>query len=136
LHTTYASKYLSFTAVENEDRNHQPLKAVTSAQDALWTRYGANGQRTFPFLDFGNKYLVPGPSYDPKVLAGLTQTQIAAKLSNPNDPVAKAIDGGANVLTAAICGITNNQPASVCSSQAITAISTRLNAQPTPTPSS
>ena len=46
------------------------------------------GQQTgYPFLDFGNKFFVLGPSYVPDVLAGLNQQEIAAKLSNPKDPV-------------------------------------------------
>ena len=49
-------------------------------------------------------------------LAGLTWSQIAADLSNPNSTVAKAVDGTANNFTAAICKMTGNQPASACTS--------------------
>jgi hypothetical protein len=41
---------------------------------------------------------------------------IAADLHNPNSPVAKAVLGVANYITAAICGMTGNQPASACTS--------------------
>ena len=37
-------------------------------------------------------------------------------MKNPNSHVAKAIDGTANYMTAAICKMTGNQPASACTS--------------------
>ena len=65
-------------------------------------------------MDFGNKYLIAGASYSPQVLAGLSWATIGADLSNPNSAVAKAVDGTANYITAAICKLTGNQPASAC----------------------
>jgi len=58
-----------------------------------------------PFLDIGNSAFVMGPSFDANVLAGLDQDEIAAKLTNPNDPVTQDIVGTANYLTAAICSM-------------------------------
>jgi Domain of unknown function (DUF929) len=130
-HSSYSSKYLAFDPVENEDRNRKPLVEPTRAQTALWGKYGkVNGDVGYPFLDFGNKYVVLSPSYDPSVLKGLTQEQIASKLADPSDPVAKGVDGTANLLSAAICSITNNQPASVCDSQTITGIEGQLATLP------
>jgi hypothetical protein len=40
--------------------------------------------------------------------------------------VATAIDGTANQITASICAITGNQPASVCNSPTIAAIAKKL----------
>jgi hypothetical protein len=48
------------------------------------------------------------------VLAGLTWNQIAADLHNPGSAVAAGALGAANYITAAICGLTNGQPASAC----------------------
>ena len=45
---------------------------------------------------------------------GLNWNKIAADLHDPNSAVAKAEDGEANYITAAICKMTNNQPASAC----------------------
>jgi thiol-disulfide isomerase/thioredoxin len=123
---SYTSKYLTFTPVENEDRNRNKLEPVSSTENALWNKY-TNNSPGYPFLDFGNKYVVSGPTYDPQVLAGLTQAQIASKLADPSDPVAKSADGAANELTAAICGITNNRPASVCSDPVVSGLETSLN---------
>jgi hypothetical protein len=96
---------------------HRLLQAPTSAQSNLWATYSQRFgvPEGFPFLDVGNRVFTAGPSYDPKILSGLTQSAIAAKLANPRDPVTRAIVGSANYLTAAICSITDQQPASVCS---------------------
>jgi hypothetical protein len=47
-------------------------------------------------------------------------------LSNPNSSVAKRIDGLANLFAAAICKVTNDQPAGVCSSSGVVAAAGRL----------
>jgi hypothetical protein len=121
----YSSKYLTFTAVENEDRNHNPLQKTTSAQTATWVKVG--GSQSYPFLDFGNKYKITGPSFDPALLKGLSQAQIASQLANSKSKVSQAINGAANVITAAICGMTNNEPATVCSSSTITTLASRFS---------
>ena len=120
-HATYSSPYLTFTPDEIQTNLPDPstgtyttLQAPTAAQQALVSKYdGSNG--AIPFIDFGNHYMISGVSYDPGVLAGLSWSTIATDLSNPNSAVAKAVDGTANYITAAICkGLTNNQPASAC----------------------
>src|SRR5690242_21031913 len=48
----YTSKYLTFTAIENENGQKKILQPVTKAQQALWTQYGStNGQVGYPFID-------------------------------------------------------------------------------------
>jgi len=121
--STYTSPYLTFTPVETTTNvpdassplGYVPLQTPTSAQLALQTKYGG-AQGTIPFIDFGNKYAISGASYSNQVLVGLSWSQIAADLHNPNSPVAQAIDGTANYITAAICKMTGNQPASACTS--------------------
>jgi hypothetical protein len=111
--------------VENEDRNQKPLQATTAAQNATWIKVG--GSQSFPFVDFGNKYKITGPSFDPGILKGLTQAQIASQLTNPKSKPAQAINGAANYITAAICGMTNNQPSTVCSSPTIKALKSKID---------
>jgi thiol-disulfide isomerase/thioredoxin len=123
----YTSQYLTFSPVEMQTNipdkatgGYTNLQTPTAAQNALLSKYdvppyvpaGSNG--SIPFIDFGNKYLIAGASYNPQVLAGLSWSKIAADLKDPNSPVAKAIDGTANYITAAICKMTGNQPASAC----------------------
>ena len=96
------------------------LTPLTPAQQKIWSTVSAHyGQQTgYPFIDFGNKIFVMGPSYSPYVIEGLDQSAIAAKLKNPNDPVTQGIVGTSNYLTAAICSTTSQKPASVCTAPA------------------
>jgi len=121
--TTYNSKYLTFTPVENETISRSLLQPTTAQQNQVWARYEPDPtQRGYPFISFGNKYVLKAPIYDPAVLKGLTWSQIAADLHNPSSPVAQGVLGGANYITAAICKMTNDQPASICAAPSITAV--------------
>ena len=100
--------------------NYTILETPTAAQQALLTKYDAppyvpsGSDGAIPFIYFGGKYLIVGASYNPTVLTGKSWDQIASDLSNPNSDIAKAIGGTANHITAAICKMTGNQPASAC----------------------
>lgn len=122
--STYTSKYLVFTPVENQDVNHNLLQTPTAAQSALWAKYDPPGN-SYPFIDIGNRF-VATTTYNPQVLQGLTWNQIAADLHNPSSPVAQGAVGSANLFTAAICKITGNAPASVCGASPIPAIASRI----------
>jgi Domain of unknown function (DUF929) len=123
---SYTSKYLTFTAVENETRTKAPLQNVTTQQNQLWGQYSPQGQRGFPFIDFGNKYMLNGPIYDAGVLKGLTWQQISADLHDPSSLVAQAALGAANFVTAAICKMTDGQPGNVCTAKGVTAAAAHL----------
>jgi hypothetical protein len=125
----YTSQYLVFSSVEEQTNipdkttgSYTNLQTPTAAQTALITKYdaapyvSAADAGSIPFVDFGNKYMIVGASYTPQVLTGLSWSQIATDLSNPSSAVAKGVDGTANYITAAICKLTNNQPASACTS--------------------
>ncbi|SRR6266487_3006825 len=118
VNSKYTSSIIDFVPLENEDRDGKPLQEPTAAQQQLLQTFKVTG---YPFLDIGNRYQV-GALYDPGVLANLSQKDIASKLSDPNDTVTKNIIGGANYLTAAICAVTNNQPADVCTTGPIPSI--------------
>jgi thiol-disulfide isomerase/thioredoxin len=118
---SYTSKYLTFTPVEEftniPDKStggYTPLMTPTAEQQALIQKYDAANQGAIPFIDYGNRYMSVGASYDPGLLAGLTWSDIAADLHNPSSPVAKGALGAANYMTAAVCSLTGNQPASAC----------------------
>lgn len=123
----YTSQYLNFASVELQTNipdtatgSYTTLQNPTSAQQGLLNKYDAPPYITsseagaIPFLDFGNKYVSIGVSYPNTAIQGLTWSQIATDLHNPNSTAAKAVDGTANYFTAAICKMTNNQPASAC----------------------
>lgn len=133
-HTTYSSDVLALTTVEHESNDttalgtRKPLQPLTKTEQDVWAQYAAHFgvQQGYPFMDIGNKVFVLGPSYNPAVLEGLDNAAIAAKLSNPGDPVTQSIVGAANYLTAAICSITGQQPASVCTAKATQEAATAL----------
>jgi hypothetical protein len=113
-----------FTPVESQDISHNPLQKPTAAQQAVWTKYDPPGD-SFPFINIGNRY-VAETTYNPQVLQGLTWSQIAADLHNPSSAVAKGAVGSANLFTAAICSITGNAPANVCTAAPVTALKGKI----------
>jgi len=132
---TFTSPYFDFVSVEHESNDtnglgtRTVLQPLTSKQSNLWSTYsGKFGvEEGFPFVDFGNRIFVIGPSYNPAtILLGLNQNQIASKLTNAKDPVTQAIVGTANYLTAAVCSLTNDQPTSVCSAAGVRQAATAM----------
>ncbi|TDO51161.1 uncharacterized protein DUF929 [Kribbella sp. VKM Ac-2571] len=132
---TYTSQYLAFTGVEtttNEmvGNGYKPLDTPTAEDQKTFDMYNkppyVDSDGSIPFIDLGGKYVGSGATYSPELLAGKTQTEIADALKDPSSPIAKAVDGSANVYTAAICKLTNNQPAKVCSTDAVTAAAAKL----------
>jgi Domain of unknown function (DUF929) len=128
--SSYTSKYLTFTPVETQTNipdkstgGYTNLETPTKDQQALLTKYDvppyvpSGSEGAIPFIYFGGKYIIAGASYNPQVLAGLSWNKIASEVkNNPNGDVAKAIGGTANYITAALCKMTGNQPASACTS--------------------
>ncbi len=129
--STYTSPYIAFEPVETttnqpaDGGGYQPLETPTAEQRQLIATYdvppyvaSAGG---IPFVDIGGAYAMSGATFDPTVLQGLTTQQIADALSDPSSDVARAIDGSANVITAAICQTTNGAPANVCDAPGVVA---------------
>lgn len=132
----YTSQYLTFTPVEQTTNQPKPgggyttLQNLTAEQQAILQKYDAspyvqNGG-SIPFVDIGGMYVLSGATYSPGVLGGESWAQIAQALNTPTSPEAKGIVGSANLLTAAICGMTGQQPAAVCSSTGVTAAAKQL----------
>ncbi len=130
---TYTSQYLAFEGVEKTTNQaisggYQPLDTPTAAQSKLQAQYGtdSSGSQGIPFIDFGNKFTIVGATYDVSPLDGQSIDEIAANLSDPANASTKGILGSANAITAAICKITNDRPANVCSSSAIKTLESQL----------
>ena len=124
----YTSNYLAFTPVETttnvrQGNSYPTLQTPTAQQQQIWQAYDPNG--SIPFISFGNKYLLASVPYDVTVLQGKTWAQIASALKDPSSPIAKAIGGSANYMTAAICKLTGDQPASACT-PAVKALQSQL----------
>jgi thiol-disulfide isomerase/thioredoxin len=120
---SYTSPYLTFTPVEGYTNIpdtatgfYTVLQPPTAAQQALLDKYDAANQGAIPFIDYGNRFMSVGASYNPAILSGLTWAQIADDLHDPSSAVGKSVLGTANFATAAICSLTDNKPASACTS--------------------
>ena len=129
---SFTSSYLTFTSVEEFTNIPDPstggyttLQTPTAQQQALLEKYDAANNGAIPFIDFGNKYMSVGASYDPGVLQGLTWSQIAADLHDPSTKVAKSVLGAANYITATLCKLTGNKPAAACTA-AVQALQARI----------
>lgn len=127
---TYSSPYLSFTGVETTTNQrvgggYEALDSLSAADAKTLDAYDkapyVSGQGgAIPFIDIGGTYVSAGATYSPQLLAGKTQAQVAAALGDPASPIARAVDGAANRFTAAICEVTKDKPAQVCTSPGVT----------------
>jgi thiol-disulfide isomerase/thioredoxin len=122
----FTSSYLTFTEVEVETVNHQPLMTLTKAQNAIVNKYdnskwvpGLTSAGLIPFIDFGNRFLQVGSNYSPSLLAGLRAKKIAGNLSDQNNSVTQSIVATANQLTADLCNLTKELPGKVCLSPGV-----------------
>jgi uncharacterized protein DUF929 len=140
--TSYRSRYVAWSALEEYgpmlDQNepagfpllHDPGLLARTLMNRYDTGAGATsgGAATLPFIDIGNRVLVEGADigFSPGALQGVSMAQIATDLSEPTSPVAEAVIGAANELTAAVCATTNEQPTRVCRSAGVRAGAIRL----------
>jgi hypothetical protein len=129
---SFTSNYVTFTSVEEFTNIPDPstggyttLQTPTAEQQALLQKYDAANNGAIPFIDFGNRYMSVGASYDPGVLKGLTWSQIATDLHDPTTAVAKSALGAANYITAALCKLTSDKPATACTG-AVQALQSRI----------
>jgi thiol-disulfide isomerase/thioredoxin len=134
---TYSSKYLAFNGYElqsnvRQGTSYAPLDHPPAADQQLFQKYDAppyvssQTAGSIPFIDFGGKYMIQGASYNPGLLKGMTHQQVADAMHDPNSPVAKSVIGTANLITAALCKQTGDQPGDVCSSSGVTAAASHL----------
>jgi hypothetical protein len=126
--STFTSNYITFTPKEMytnipSGSGYTTLDTLSSSQNSIFAKLDAppyvqstQYDESYPFVDFGNKYVIVGASYDPSILDGLTWATIANDLHNPSSSVAKAVNGTANYISAALCKLTDNQPSTACTS--------------------
>jgi len=113
---SYRSSHLTLRTTELTDNRGHRLQPLTPLDTTLIHGYdvppyvnSADQSGAVPFLDIGNRYILAGAQYNPQTLAGLSQAQIASQLRNPASPVAKAIDGSADTIIAAINNVLHHQ---------------------------
>ncbi|MEN3361752.1 MAG: hypothetical protein V7637_5734 [Mycobacteriales bacterium] len=120
---TYSSAYLVFDGYEQQSNqraggSYAPLDPVPADVTQLAGTYGQGG---IPFVDLGGAAVINGADYSPSLLAGKSQAQIAAALSDASSPIAKAVLGEANRISATLCTLTGGQPGAVCRSAGVQA---------------
>lgn len=124
LRARYRSPYLSFRSQILQDVAGHNLQRPTRAQSKAVNAF--DRKESIPAVDIGGAYGFVGSGYSPGVLAHLSWSRIAHSLADPRGAVARHVDGLANLFTAAICAVTDDQPASVCSSSGVLAAAHRL----------
>ena len=143
-HSSYSSPYINFTPYEYLNRLQQQLQVPPSWVLQLYLKYDGTatgqpaptyniwGSAGIPFLDVNNHYTSAGdpPTFGPaeQVLqgGGPGRLAIAQAMDNPDGQVGLTFDAGAfvaesNYISAAICNVDHNKPASVCSSPGVMA---------------
>ncbi|HEY7666982.1 MAG TPA: DUF929 family protein [Actinomycetota bacterium] len=122
--STFHSDLIAFDGVETATNelnaagtSYQPLDTLTPEQQQLFQAYNSSG--SIPFLLIGNRYVLSGSSFLPDVLQGKSWQEIASALQDPTSDVAKEVLASANVMTAAICELTDGEPANVCTSPGV-----------------
>ncbi len=137
--SSYKSKYITFTPVETQSNQPQgnsyaPLQSLTSTESQLLNTYDTTPytsvQGGIPFLDIANQFLITGATYSPGVLSGKSMNEIATEITKPNSTISNNINASANLITAAVCSVTHNQPSSVCNSAIIHKTLGYLNSLP------
>jgi hypothetical protein len=128
--STYTSQYLTFTPKEMftnipdaSTGGYTTLDTLTSQENSLFAKYDAppyvqstQYDESYPFVDFANQYVIVGASYNPALLSGQGWAKITDDVTDSSSDIGKAIGGTANYMTAAICKLTSNQPATACTS--------------------
>jgi Domain of unknown function (DUF929) len=130
------SRYVNFVPIEActniVDSNaagcsgYKPLERPSKSEQAVLDKYagpafvpGDTQGISFPYIDVDNKVLYSGSTYEPTVLTGLSQAQIAARLTDPSNTVTRSIIGTSNYIAASICAGTKGAPADVCDSSGV-----------------
>ncbi len=138
LHAHLKSPYVDFQGLElysstpSASGGYQTLQTPDAAQSAVLNKFGvppyvpADEANGIPFIDIGNRFIWSATLYNPGLLAGLSWSQIAQDVHSGRGPAAQAILANANVLSAAVCAVDGQRPASVCTAPAVRAAAARL----------
>jgi len=108
---------------------YMALQTLSPDQADAVAAYDPSGI-TFPLLDIANRYVLLGASFSPSVIDGLSQAQIAADLAVPTSPVTESIVAAANEITAAICAVSSDRPATVCDARGVAAAAAKMGISP------
>jgi Domain of unknown function (DUF929) len=91
---------------------YEPLQQFTPDEQQLMDTYDSVGGA--PFIDIGNVFTTLGATVSPLVLFHFDWPQVIAALRDPTTLPAQGIAATTETLTAEICEVTDEHPASVC----------------------
>jgi hypothetical protein len=121
----FTSDVLSFRGYETSDTAQAPLDTVAPEDQRIFDTYNkppyVEQSGGIPFINIGGSYVMSGSSFDPGLLKGKTRAEIVKAINDPSSEIGKAVVGNANVISAAICKVTGDKPADVCTSSGVKA---------------
>ncbi len=127
VHATYRSSVFSLRHKEVADVNGKPLQHLDKLESSLVNAYNPRG--SIPFIaagSTGGQYTVELP-YSPALLKGQSFDGLRQAIAAGDDtPVVRAIDDEADAITALICRLGGEHPASVCTAKPIAALGSQL----------
>jgi YVTN family beta-propeller protein len=118
---SYVSNYISFVSVTLLDSSSNVLQLLTASQLDILNKFDTYpwvpsvDDYAVPFISFGNQFIQNGAPFSPGLLAGLSQADITANLSDSTNKVTQAIITSANNFTRCILRLTNNMPGGITS---------------------
>lgn len=124
---SYRSPLIDFKAVVAFDRDGHPLQKLTGPALKAVKRF--DPKLGVPAVAIGDVYGFLGSGYDPARLAGESPMRIVKAAADPTSPIGQAVDGEANVITAALCVATGEQPPTVCEDPGVVAAAARVPAR-------
>ncbi len=119
LRARYRSAYLSFAPIVLQDVAGHNIEEPTRKEGSALNSFDRHGQT--PAVDIGGDFGFVNSGFSPGILAHRSWSQIAGSLADAHNPIARRIDGLANLFTAAICKVTRGRPAGVCRSRGVVA---------------
>lgn len=139
--THFTSPYVAAVLIEHysEQKNaagtaYEQLEALPRSDQELMAKYASATpnapSNVLPFVDVANRAVVDGADFSPAVFQQLTSAQIATALSDAKAPSTQAIVATANYLSAVICSVDGQRPATVCTSIGVVAADTALGLSP------
>jgi thiol-disulfide isomerase/thioredoxin len=124
---TYTSKYLNLRHKELATVDGEPLQKLGSFEEQLVDEYDERGSIPFLFASGQSGRYTVELGFSPSLLTGLTFVSLhkAVATAAPT-PAVEAIDGQAEAITALICKLDGQQPASVCAKGSTPALEAEL----------
>lgn len=117
-HSRYLSDYIHFQAVETETRNGHPLQPLNGIAKKLFLKFDAPPYAPqkggIPFLYIGGQWLMLGSPVTPSLIGHQSWTTVTKDMANPQTKIGIETMETANLITAAICRITNSKPTEIC----------------------